>query len=70
MVFYSNIELAEYLGCSPSAITRWLAKGLPHDFDGFRYVYKLDSVLDWLVTQSPRLQRWVNSIANRPADGR
>lgn len=63
MKFKSSSELARYLGVSRAVISLWVKRGLPHQVQGLNYTFELEPVLRWLVNQSPRHKRLVESLA-------
>lgn len=71
MQIKTSKKLAAYLGCSNSAVSRWLERGLPHEVDeGIVYVYDVEEVLKWLWNRSRRHKSWVRNLQKRLAKER
>jgi hypothetical protein len=65
MVKMTAGELARFLGCGRSTISRWMSAGLPYQLDGLSYTYELESVLKWLAGRSERHRRFVQDLHHR-----
>ena len=70
--FKTQTQLADFLGTTQAAISRWVSQGMPHEQPGgpMTYHFELEKVLRWLCERSPRHRRWVGNLAERVSNGR